>query len=87
MSNELKKKFEIAIGFGPGERWFGAVSWDDPYDEGVHGVLTLISKRTLPTHKVMVDKNSQQIILVDHPSLGSIPFSVRALLVSRPCAI
>ena len=81
ISDDLKKEF----GFGPGdERWFGVVSWDDPDGEEVHGELKLISQRTLPTHKVIVDKTSQQMTLLEHPSLGSISYSVRALLVSQP---
>ena len=83
ISDDLKKDF----GFGPGDRrWFGVVSWDDPDGEEVHGELKLISKRTLPTHKVIVDRTSQQMTLLDHPSLGPIPYSVRALLVSQPSA-
>ena len=86
ISIELKKKFETAFGFGPGEQWFGVVVWNESEngvshglddDDGAHGELVLFSKRALPTHKVIVDKASQQITLVDHPSAGSIPFSVR----------
>ena len=81
MSDELQKSFHIAFGFGPGERWFGVVAWDNPDDDdGVHGVLTLISKRMLPTHKVTVDTSLQQISLADHPSAGPIPYSVRSAL-------
>ena len=82
ISDELLKKFE----FGPGELWFGSVICDEPNELISHGVLTLLSKRALPTHRVIVDKASQQMTLVDHPSLGAIPFSVRApARPSSPC--
>ena len=73
------------LGFGPGERWFGVVEWDEPDIWGgldndcVHGELTLISKRRLPTRKVMVVHSSRQMTLVDYPSAGTIQYSVRVL--------
>ena len=83
ISHARKKKFEILFGFEPGERWFGIVVCEGPEDDEhvQHGELTLISKRTPPTQKVIIDNLLRQITLVDNPSIGPITYSV-----GRGCA-
>ena len=81
-------KFDVAFGFSPGERWFGYVSCDEHFsNERVRsgtfeGELVLISKRTLPTRKVRVDSQIQEITLLDVNGDGTnmtltIPYKVR----------
>ena len=82
------RKFDAAFGFSPGERWFGYVSCDELLSNervrsGIfEGELVLISKRTLPTRKVRVDSQIQEITLLDVNGDGTnmtltIPYKVR----------
>ena len=85
-TENVSEDLKIALGFGPGERWFGVVEWDkavvsDNDNECLHCELTLISKRKLPTRKVIVNHSARQMTLVDRPSAGAIPYVVRAHFV------
>ena len=82
------RKFDAAFGFSPGERWFGYVDCDELLSNervrsGIfEGELVLISKRTLPTRKVRVDSQIQEITLLDVNGDGTnmtltIPYKVR----------
>ena len=86
----LMKKFELGLGFAQGERWYGVVACDEREDSErvrsgtFEGELMLISKQTIPNHKVRVNSKIQEVTLLDIKRDGTnmsitIPYTVRVL--------
>jgi hypothetical protein len=86
----LVKKFELGLGFAQGERWYGVVMCDEREDSErvrsgtFEGELMLISKQTIPNHKVRVNSKIQEVTLLDIKRDGTnmsitIPYTVRVL--------
>ena len=84
----LMKQFQLAFGFAQGERWFGSVVCDEHEDikrirSGTfEGDLVLISKQTLPSRRVRVSSERQEITVLDVNRDGTnmsitVPYNVR----------
>ena len=88
------KQFELAVGFAEGERWFGVVVCDEQDDNErvrsgkFEGELMLISKRKLPSRRVRVDSENEEITSLDINRDGTemsitLPYKVRGSATAR----